>query len=99
MKKKNVIIILLLIGVMAILTNCANYVDYQITEVAKTYGFWGGLWHGFIILFSFIGSLFSDNIVVYAVNNNGGWYDFGYFLGIGIATSSSAQGSKKYHIF
>ncbi len=27
-------------------------------------------------------SLFIPNVAVYAVPNNGGWYDFGYFLGI-----------------
>jgi hypothetical protein len=26
--------------------------------------------------------LFTDQVAIYAVPNNGGWYDFGYFLGI-----------------
>lgn len=47
------------------------------------YGFWGGLWHGLICPFSFIGSLFSDDIAVWAPNNNGGWYAFGFLLGAG----------------
>lgn len=54
------------------------------------YGFWGGLWHGMIAPISFIGSLFSDDIAVWAVNNNGGWYTFGFIFGIGgIAGGSS----------
>ena len=28
-------------------------------------------------------SLFSDNIGMYEVYNNGGWYDFGFLLGAG----------------
>ena len=44
-------------------------------------GFWKGLWHGFIILFSFIISLFNDNVTIYEVNNNGGWYNFGFLFG------------------
>lgn len=52
-------------------------------------GFWLGLWHGFIILFTFIGSLFTESISVYEVHNTGGWYDFGFFLGIIIAISNS----------
>jgi hypothetical protein len=32
--------------------------------------------------FSFVGSLFDDDIVVYAVNNNGHWYDFGVVGGL-----------------
>ncbi|HEX9947915.1 MAG TPA: hypothetical protein VGA98_10280 [Allosphingosinicella sp.] len=45
-------------------------------------GFWLGVWHGFIFPFAWIASLFLPNVSVYAVPNNGGWYDFGYFIGI-----------------
>ncbi|HEY7959331.1 MAG TPA: hypothetical protein VID20_04645 [Sphingomicrobium sp.] len=49
---------------------------------ASAPGFWLGLWHGFIFPLAWIVSLFASNIAVYAVPNNGGWYDFGFFLGI-----------------
>lgn len=45
-------------------------------------GFLLGLWHGFIFPVAWVVSLFVGNVAVYAVPNNGGWYDFGYFLGI-----------------
>jgi hypothetical protein len=45
-------------------------------------GFWAGLWHGLIFPLAWLVSLFAPNIAIYAVPNNGGWYDFGYFLGI-----------------
>jgi hypothetical protein len=45
-------------------------------------GFWLGLWHGLIFPLAWIASLFTDHVAVYAVPNNGGWYDFGFFLGI-----------------
>ena len=45
-------------------------------------GFWLGLWHGFIFPIAWIVSLFADKVAVYAVPNSGGWYDFGYFVGI-----------------
>ncbi len=45
-------------------------------------GFWLGLWHGFIFPIAWIVSLFADKVAVFAVPNSGGWYDFGYFLGI-----------------
>ena len=45
-------------------------------------GFLLGLWHGFIFPVAWIVSLFTDQVAIYAVPNNGGWYDFGYFLGI-----------------
>jgi len=43
-------------------------------------GFLFGVLHGFLILFSFIGSIFTD-VRIYAFPNSGGWYDFGYLLG------------------
>ncbi|MES2119575.1 MAG: hypothetical protein V4513_03240 [Pseudomonadota bacterium] len=45
-------------------------------------GFLLGLWHGFIFPIAWVVSLFMSQVAVYAVPNNGGWYDFGYFLGI-----------------
>jgi hypothetical protein len=45
-------------------------------------GFLLGLWHGFIFPVAWVVSLFTSQVAVYAVPNNGGWYDFGYFLGI-----------------
>jgi hypothetical protein len=45
-------------------------------------GFLIGLWHGFIFPVAWVVSLFLGSVAVYAVPNNGGWYDFGYFLGI-----------------
>jgi hypothetical protein len=45
-------------------------------------GFLLGLWHGFIFPVAWVVSLFASSVAVYAVPNDGGWYDFGYFLGI-----------------
>ena len=60
-------------------------------------GFWFGLWHGFIFPVAWIGSLFTDDIAVYAVPNNGGWYDFGFFLGVcvfGVGGGRAARGRR-----
>jgi hypothetical protein len=35
--------------------------------------------------FSFFGSIFSNDIALYGVNNNGAWYDFGFVMGAGIS--------------
>jgi hypothetical protein len=52
-------------------------------------GFLLGLWHGFIFLVTFVISLFSENVSVYEVANNGNWYDFGYLLGLLISLGGS----------
>ena len=57
-------------------------------------GFLLGLWHGFIFPIAWIVSLFADGVAIYAVPNNGGWYDFGYFLGIVVF----GVGARKSHI-
>ena len=45
-------------------------------------GFLLGAWHGFIFPVAWVLSLFVPDVAVYAVPNNGGWYDFGYFVGV-----------------
>ena len=63
------------------LTACiATQAPSAITPTAP--GFLEGVWHGFIFPVAFIVSLFTDDIAVYAVPNNGVWYDAGYFVGI-----------------
>lgn len=83
--KKMILISLAVLATIS-LTGCADVSNVQeclpITEY--TYGFWFGVWHGMISQFAFIGSLFSDDIAIYAINNNGGWYNFGYIGGLGI---------------
>jgi len=45
-------------------------------------GFWFGLWHGVIAVIALIIHLFNDSVLVYEINNTGGWYDLGFLLGI-----------------
>jgi hypothetical protein len=55
--------------------------------------FWSGLLHGFLILISFIGSLFSD-VRIYAFPNSGGWYDFGYLIGAAFFLGGGGASSR-----
>ncbi|MFL6727306.1 MAG: hypothetical protein ACJ8FS_12460 [Sphingomicrobium sp.] len=57
-------------------------------------GFLYGLWHGFIFPVAWFVSLFAPNVAIYGVPNNGGWYDFGYFLGIVVF----GVGARKGHV-
>ena len=59
-------------------------------------GFLLGLWHGFIFPLAWIVSLFSDKVAIYAVPNNGGWYDFGYFVGIMVFGVGAKGGHTVY---
>ena len=74
---------LLLCALVMLLSGCADQVSFAEAATKEEVGFWYGLWHGLIIIFAWIGSLFSDDIAIYAIYNNGGWYNFGYVLGVG----------------
>jgi hypothetical protein len=80
---KNKIFTILLVLLVATLTiSCADVAQITFTNPNEhLYGFWGGTWHGIIMFPSFIGSLIWDDIAVYAVHNNGAWYNFGYVGG------------------
>jgi hypothetical protein len=57
-------------------------------------GFLEGVLHGFIFPVAWAVSLFTDKIAVYAVPNNGGWYNFGYFIGV-VFLGVGARSSKR----
>ncbi|MDP4282595.1 MAG: hypothetical protein Q8867_10675 [Bacteroidota bacterium] len=71
-----VVIILVLLG-------CSN--NEMITPCLKgtQYGFFNGLWHGIIAPIDLIAMIWKDNVSVYAPNNNGAWYAFGFIIGSG----------------
>jgi len=77
-----------------ILCSCAEYVPLDQAASLEKVGFWHGLWHGIIFPLAWVISLFSESTAIYAVNNNGGWYDFGFFVGVG-GFSASILASKK----
>lgn len=79
----------LLAGTILLLSGCADSVAIDQVAQVEPVGFLHGLWHGIILPFSWIISLFDSDVAIYAVYNNGGWYDFGFVLGIfGIWASS-----------
>ncbi len=62
------------------LAACAEQVSSAVAPAAP--GFLLGLWHGFIFPVAWALSLVMPDVAVYAVPNNGGWYDFGFFIGV-----------------
>jgi hypothetical protein len=58
-------------------------------------GFWKGLWHGFIVLITFVISLFNDNVSIYEIHNKGNLYNLGFVLGAMAFFSGSGRGACK----
>ena len=79
---------------LALAACAATQTDAAVAATATTPGFWLGVWHGFIFPVAFVVSLFVPDVAVYAVPNNGGWYDFGYFVGI-VFIGVGARSSKR----
>ncbi len=78
-----------------LMTGCADTIPYKLDSFIQPVGFWYGLWHGMILPFAWFWSLFSDNTAIYAAYNNGGWYDFGFMLGVGSLGGSSSVASRR----
>ena len=80
-----------LLAVAAVLSACATQPPLSASGPP---GFFSGLLHGFTILFSLIGSIFTD-YRIYAFPNSGGWYDLGYFLGAAAFLSGGGAGARR----
>jgi len=89
--KQLIYISLLLIIFMS---GCADSIPIDECLNIEPVGFWYGLWHGIIAPISFIISLFSDDVTIYALYNNGGWYNFGFLLGLSLSIVGSSKASN-----
>jgi hypothetical protein len=93
---KRTLLVALAITALLFVAGCAagpNELAGSPDEEGKVAGFWHGLWHGFIALFTFVISLFTDNVRIYDVHNSGNWYNLGFLLGIMIFFGGSGNGA------
>ena len=80
-------------ALLALLASACVATQVPAVTEAGAPGFLLGVWHGFIFPIAFLISLFTDSVAIYAVPNNGGWYDFGYFVGI-VFIGVGARGTR-----
>lgn len=80
MNIKQVVIILLILGVLLVLAGCAP--GSGASSPANPAGFFTGIWHGWIAPISLIWGLFNPAIRVYEPINTGWWYDFGFYIAV-----------------
>jgi len=81
--RTGLIVALCLAGFLVLLSSCSNNEILTACLKGHTYGFWGGLWHGIIAPIDLIAMLWRNDVSVFAPNNNGAWYAFGFILGSG----------------
>ena len=91
--------LLLVVVVLTLLvTACAAGVNPNVDVASadgEIAGFWIGLWHGIITPVTFVISLFTENVNIYEIHNSGGWYDFGFVLGVGTFLGGSGRGIRR----
>lgn len=85
----------LVIVIILTITGCADTVTFNQAASIEPVGFWYGLWHGVTFPFAFFGSLIWDDISIYAIYNNGGWYDFGFWFGACCIGGGAGSSSNK----
>ena len=97
-RMKRITVALVLASLVVVLLGCAPGVN----ELAGTAGgqgvvagFWRGLWNGLIAPITLIISLFNRSVQMYEVHNNGGWYNFGFLLGLSIIFGGGGRGAAR----
>jgi hypothetical protein len=84
---------LLLGGAVLLLAACAPGLNEAAAPAAEA-GFWQGLWHGLISPVTVIVSLFTETVGIYEVENNGGWYDVGFMVGVSTVFGTLGGGGR-----
>lgn len=74
---------LVIIPMLILFSSCADREVVDACLKGHTYGFFSGIWHGFIAPFDFIGMLIWNDVTMYAQNNNGVGYALGFLIGSG----------------
>ncbi|HZL03859.1 MAG TPA: hypothetical protein VFE45_00315 [Coriobacteriia bacterium] len=92
---KRVVLGVAILLIVLLLASCAPGPNSAVGTGERVAGFWLGLWHGAIALVTFVISLFNHNVNIYEVNNNGGWYNFGFILGIMIFWGGGSGGAAR----
>ena len=65
---------------------------------ARPAGFWVGFWHGLIVPFTFLISLFYPGVRIYETHNRGRLYDFGFILGVSASFGGSGSSADRIRV-
>ena len=83
---------ILLVGLLLILiAGCAPGNARYSVDTGRPANFWAGLWHGLIIVITFVVSLFTSDVRIYEVNNVGWAYNLGFILGCCMSLGAGAR--------
>ena len=98
--KKSLLVFATITVLLVVISSCANSESVESCLTGYKYSFLGGIWHGIIAPIDFVLMLFRDDVTVYAQNNSGAWYAFGFLIGSGgwgFLGGRGARRRKKRH--
>lgn len=95
---KTKLLLALALVLVVVLVGCAPG-NERWASVDNRANFWAGLWHGLIIIVTFVVSLFTKDVGIYEVNNVGWGYNIGFILGAMISLGGGTRASwrRKKH--
>jgi hypothetical protein len=79
------------------LLSCAPGDDRWDQEINPDHeaGFWAGIWHGLIIIITFVVSLFTKEVGIYETSNTGWPYNLGFLIGLFCSVGSGIRIVRK----
>lgn len=94
-RRRVYVITFVALGALLLLSSCAAGPNTAQGAIGDRAGFWLGIWHGIIFPVTFVISMFTDTVNMYEVNNNGNWYDFGFFIGVTALGGAGSRARKR----
>ena len=97
MVKRKSCLLLLVVVLALVFMNCGPGHENWNQEInpGNKAGFWIGVWHGVIIIVTFVVSLFTNDVGIYEINNTGWPYNLGFIIGLNISIGGMFSGGKR----
>ena len=95
--KRQILALGLILCVTLVSLNCAPGNDRwdQGVNPGHKAGFWAGIWHGLIVIITFIVSLFTHEVGLYETSNTGWPYNLGFIIGLFILFGCFLRAGKR----
>ena len=95
--KKRYLLLGLVIIIAFVVLSCAPGNERWDQEINPGHdaGFWAGIWHGLIIVITFVISLFTREVGIYEVSNTGWSYNLGFLIGLMISLGGMFRHTRK----
>lgn len=96
MPRRNTLVLLAVIVLALVFAAGCAPGNERWASVDNKAGFWAGLWHGLIIIVTFVVSLFTRDVGIYEANNAGWGYNIGFLLGCMISLGGGARAGTRH---